>query len=373
MIQLFKKRQKSTKEYLEFLFENSLIDVENSPLLYRKFPSLKVDTNILRGVYLGVMIGDALGNKVESKLPEKKRSKYGSVNRYMPGAHITDDTQLTMRAVKAILDKNGFDPDEIAYRMYEKHIRGIGHATKESVKSYKALYKKYGKRAWVYSAVESAGNGALMRLSAVLAPHFIGLDDFIVGNGVLLTRITYNDRLALSSAGAFSVMLYDLVTLSKAPERDWWVERYVEISRELEGDDTKYKPRFGVLKHLGPAWEFVEKSIRYSEREGISLLEFSKSFGSGAYLLETVPFVIYTMMEYSHKPYECLVRAITDSKDSDTIGATIGYLLGAMYGVKAFPPHLLEPAERGELENKWEVRVLKKLLSISQKTFSPSI
>lgn len=367
MLRLFKKEGKTTKEHLEFLFDNHLIDVENSSLLYRKFPPLKPDPDVVRGIYLGVMIGDALGNKVEGKLPKKKHVKYGTVNRYMPGAHITDDTQLTMRAVKAILDKKAFDPDEIAYRMYEKRIRGIGHATKESVKSYKALFKKYEKHAWVYSAVESAGNGALMRLSAVLVPHFIGLSDPLVGNGVLLTRITYNDRLALSSVGAFSVMLYELVTSSRPPEKEWWVEKYAEIARELEGDETLYSPRFGVLSHRGPGWEFVEKAIEYAEKKGMSLIEFSKSVGSGAYLLETVPFVLYSMMEYSHKPYECLGRAVTDSKDSDTIGAIVGYLLGAMYGIKAFPPHLLEPAARGVLENGWELKILKNLLAAARK------
>ena len=362
MLNLFKREQKTTKEHLEFLFDNNLINVENSSLLYRKFPPLRPDPDVVQGVYLGVMIGDALGNKVEGELPEKKHLKYSTVNRYFPSAHITDDTQLTMRAVNAILDRKVFDPDEIAYRMYEKRIRGIGHATKESVKSYKALFKKYGKRAWIYSAVESAGNGALMRLSAVLAPHFIGLSDPLVGNGVLLTRITYNDRFALSSAGAFSVMLYELIMSPKVPEREWWVEKYVEIARGLEGDETVYSSRFEVLNHRGPAWKFVEKTIGYAEKKGMSLLEFSKTVGSGAYLLETVPFVLYTMMEYSRKPYECLGRAVTDSKNSDTIGAIVGYLLGAMYGTKAFPPHLLEPAARGELENKWEVKVLENFI-----------
>ena len=45
------------------------------------------------------------------------------------------------------------------------------------------------------------------------------------------------------------------------------------------------------------------------------------SWYSGAYLLETVPSVLYILERHGHDPEEAIVRAVNDTKDNDTVAA----------------------------------------------------
>ena len=47
-------------------------------------------------------------------------------------------------------------------------------------------------------------------------------------------------------------------------------------------------------------------------------------------------------MRYGHDPEACLVRAINDTKDNDTVGAIVGSALGALYGVSGLPRRWIE-------------------------------
>ena len=58
---------------------------------------------------------------------------------------------------------------------------------------------------------------------------------------------------------------------------------------------------------------------------------------SGAYLLETMPSVIYILMRHGHDPEEAIVRAVNDTKDNDTIAAIVGAAVGALHGRDAIP------------------------------------
>ena len=57
-------------------------------------------------------------------------------------------------------------------------------------------------------------------------------------------------------------------------------------------------------------------------RRGLSVREAGNERCSGAYLLETVPTVLYTLMLHAAGPEEAIVRAVNDTKDNDTIAAS---------------------------------------------------
>jgi len=189
-----------------------------------------------------------------------------------------------------------------------------------------------------------------MRLSPVVIPHLLNPTRELWSDAVITTYLTHNDRLAISSAVAFTNILWKLFRKDEPPEPEWWIEEYVNVAREVEGDFTQYSPRFGKFKsHSGPAWEFVEKILERALSNEWSLLDLNTAVGSGAYLLETVPMTLYTMMLYADDPMKALATAVSSSKDSDTVGAIVGYLIGALHGVKAFSEHLLAPVLNGDL------------------------
>jgi ADP-ribosylglycohydrolase len=63
---------------------------------------------------------------------------------------------------------------------------------------------------------------------------------------------------------------------------------------------------------------------------------------SGAYLLETVPTVIYILMRHGHDPEEAIVRAVNDTKDNDTVAAIVGAAVGALHGRSGLPARWID-------------------------------
>ena len=58
---------------------------------------------------------------------------------------------------------------------------------------------------------------------------------------------------------------------------------------------------------------------------------------SGAYLLETVPSVLYILARHGADPAEAIRRAVNDTRDNDTVAAIVGAAVGAMHGEEALP------------------------------------
>ncbi len=335
---------KSITCIMDILFEENLINAEQSKLLYSKPRRIGcVQLGKVEGMLFGVPIGDTLGSPFEGKPPSE--GNFRVINDYLPEAHITDDTQLTFWTLEVFLEMGWFDPKVLADRFSSEWIIGIGSSIRRFIRNYKDLGKP-----WYLSGVESAGNGALMRLSPVVIPHLINPTRELWSDAVVTTYLTHNDRLAISFAVAFANILWELLRKDEPPEPEWWIREYVNVAREVEGDFTQYSPRFGKFKsYSGPAWEFVEKILERALSNEWSPLDLNTAVGSGAYLLETVPMALYTMMLYADDPTKAITTAVSSSKDSDTVGAIVGYLIGALHGVKAFPEHLLGPVLNGGL------------------------
>jgi len=88
-------------------------------------------------------------------------------------------------------------------------------------------------------------------------------------------------------------------------------------------------------KFWGPIWKMVQDKVAEAycrrRKRGLFMVVF------GAFLLETVPSVIYILMRHGNDPEESIVRAVNDTKDNDTIAAIVGAAVGALHGKKAIP------------------------------------
>jgi ADP-ribosylglycohydrolase len=62
-----------------------------------------------------------------------------------------------------------------------------------------------------------------------------------------------------------------------------------------------------------------------------------EAWASGAYLLETVPSVLWILARHAHDPEEAIVRAVNDTHDNDTVAAIVGAAVGALHGRDALP------------------------------------
>jgi len=331
----------SNSERMKFLFSEGIIRARESRPLYSN-PELerRVDWGKIEGMLLGVAIGDSLGYPVERILPHQKLKKYGEITDYVPSKMSdwkpvgvpSDDTQLTFWTVEVLLENDGrLNIKDLADRFVKERIFGIGSTIRKFIKNYKDLRKP-----WYLSGVHSAGNGALMRISPVIIPHVRVPSKELWADTVLSTMLTHNDPLAISSSVAFVNILWKLLQTSEVPSPEWWINEYVKVAARVEGI-TRYRTRRKGISYSGPGFEFINTYVRKAVNNEEDILKFSNKVGSGAYLIETVAFVLYVLSIYSCDPEEAVIKAVTYSKDSDTIGAIVGSAVGALHGSESFP------------------------------------
>lgn len=297
------------------------------------------DFDRVEGMLLGVAIGDALGLPTESMSPRSRREYYGEIRTYEDGGlgYPSDDTQLSFWLLEQLIKDQAFVPQHAARKFSGSGtIFGIGSTVRQFLRNLQEGLP------WYRSGPHSAGNGALMRISPILVPHLQTGGTDIWVDTALATMMTHNDRSAISSCLVFVAMLWELLDMSSPPGSDWWIERYVTLARDLEGD-TGYVPRCKNLSHYkGPLWRFVEEQVSHAYRSGMSTLEACNSWYSGAYLLETVPSVLFILMQHANDPEEAIIRAVNDTRDNDTVAAIVGAAVGALHGREALPQRWIE-------------------------------
>jgi ADP-ribosyl-[dinitrogen reductase] hydrolase len=72
-------------------------------------------------------------------------------------------------------------------------------------------------------------------------------------------------------------------------------------------------------------------------RRDLSTREACEEWHSGAFLLETVPSVLYVLARHGDDPEEAIVRAVNDTRDNDTVAAIVGAAVGALHGADRLP------------------------------------
>jgi len=333
------------RKILENLFEAGEIHVRRCEIFEESLESRPgcSDYDRVEGMMLGLAIGDSLGRTTESMLPKARRDAYGEIRDYLPNRYVdglkgvpSDDTQLAFWTLEQMIQDRGFRPDRVANRFCGGTIFGIGSTVREFVGNFES-----GGLPWYRCGPRSAGNGALMRIAPIAIPHLrTGTSDLWVDTA-LSAMITHNESGSIAACVAFVNILWGLLGFNEIPSPEWWVERYVETAKELELET--YTPRGGDhLDFEGPIWQFVRDKVQDAYRKGLPTVDACNSWYSGAFLLETVPSVLYILMRHGDDPEEAIVRAVNDTRDNDTIAAIVGAAVGALHGKKGIPARWVE-------------------------------
>ncbi|MSS73442.1 MAG: hypothetical protein EXS64_18425 [Candidatus Latescibacteria bacterium] len=327
------------RKTLDHLFETSQIDLRRGDLFDTPPDPLPQDLSWdrIEGMMLGLAIGDALGNTTDGMLPHARKAQHGEILDYIPNRYDprpmgfpSDDTQLAFWTLDQINIDRGLIPEHVAARFCREHIFGIGATVKAFIDNVKLGLP------WYQAGYRMAGNGALMRIAPMLIPHLrSGTPDLWVDTA--LCAITHNDSASLSACLAFVKILWQLLGMKTPPAPEWWLQTYVATARDLE-TGRAYQPSGGSFTdYSGPLWQFVEEKVQWAYDRGLSVREACDHWYSGAYLLETVPCVIYTLMRHGDDAEEAIVRAVNDTKDNDTVGAIVGAAVGALHGRSKIP------------------------------------
>jgi ADP-ribosyl-[dinitrogen reductase] hydrolase len=336
----------TNREILERLFREGGINLVRGAIFDRVPPPLpaEFDFSKVEGMMLGLAIGDALGNTSEGQLPSVRRERHGEIRDYLPNWYAdnrpvglpSDDTQMAFWTLEQMLEDGRLDPARLAERFTRGQIFGIGGTVKQFLRNYKSGLP------WEQCGAASAGNGALMRIAPVLIPHLKSPTPELWADAALAAMLTHNDAGSTAACVAFVSMLWELLAMTAPPPPEWWLDAYVRTASELEGD-TRYEPRSEAVEYYqGPIWRFVQQRVGEAFQRDASVLDAGNSWYSGAYLLETVPTVIYILMRHGHDPEEAIVRAVNDTKDNDTVAAIVGAAVGALHGRSGLPARWIE-------------------------------
>jgi ADP-ribosyl-[dinitrogen reductase] hydrolase len=342
----------SNRETLRRLLAEGRIQVRSSSLFDVAPQALpeSFDFDRVEGMMLGLAVGDALGVTTEGMLPANRAQSFGEIRDYRPNRHVrvqqpgepvkgypSDDTQLAFWTLEQLLADRGLVPAHVASRFTRDHIFGIGSA----VRAF--LVSMHGGTAWDKAGRPSAGNGALMRIAPVVIPHLQRPSADLWADTALCAMITHNDSASIAACVAFVHLIWELFRMTAPPEPLWWVREYVSVARQLESG-AAYRPRGGPFhgRYAGPLWGFVEKVVPEAFAKGLSVRDACDRWYSGAFLLETVPSVLYILMRHRNGFEEAVVRAVNDTVDNDTIAAVVGAAAGALHGRRAIPKRWID-------------------------------
>lgn len=303
----------------------------------------------VRGMFLGVAIGDALGMPFESKPYDvvkkvKKRENYRS-GRWKKKGSWTDDTQLTIATAKAILGAGEFDMEHVVIEhvaAYEDTVSGWGSTTREACKRLKEgiSWKESGD--FQGNERRGLGNGIPMKASPLAA--YFGLTGNLTGftkNLVDFTAMTHQTSIAISSCLAHTIALLDC--LSKTPQTfDTKVFlrkliRASEVGRSYYSETIK-DDLTDRLKGLLPLYE--NPKLLYDDQHLVN------EYGGGScYVYNSLP-MSYAFFIRSPFKIQSMIDAAYVGGDADTNASLIGGLLGALGGEEIFPAHLKDELDR---------------------------
>jgi len=334
------------RRLVDDLFQQQQIRLHTSPLLTSTPAPMPADFSFdkVEGMLLGLAVGDALGNSSESKPPARRRALYGEIRDYLPGTlgaagqgYPSDDTQMAFWTLEHQLQYGGIVPEELARtftRRRDEIIQG-GRTFREFTENFRS------NKPWRQCGVDSIGNGALMRIAPVLVPHLCQPSPALWADVALAGMLTHNAEGSNAACLAFTAMLWELLAMQSAPGPQWWVQRYVELAAPLEGAAI-YRPRGGSYRnYAGPVSRFVSAYLPLAFQQNRSTVDACEGWLSGAYLLETIPSVLYILMKHGGSFEEAVIRSVNDTKDNDTVAAITGACLGALYGRSAIPARWL--------------------------------
>ena len=297
------------------------------------------DFDRVEGMLLGLAIGDALGNTSESMSPQDRRQKYGEIRDYLPNKYAgdlpngvpSDDSQMAFWTLEQLLQDGGLVPDHLAARFCQERIFGIGRAVKTFVGNFKEKHL-----AWKKAGDHSAGNGALMRIAPILIPHLRQPSAALWADAALAGMVTHNDPASIAACVSFTNLLWELLRSDSTPQPEWWSDRFAAAASPIEGE-TAYEGRMPEINFRGPIWKFAQEAIYQAAEQELPVVEACNHWGSGAYLLETIPSVLYILRLYGDDPQKAIIRAVNDTWDNDTTAAIVGAAVGALHGRHGLP------------------------------------
>src|SRR5690554_2609422 len=278
--------------------------------------------NRLKGMLLGLAIGDAMGASVEfmspGSFPPVTGYRSGGPHQ-LPAGYWTDDTSMALCSAYSLIERRGFD----AWDQMDRFLRwfndgycsstgrcfDIGNRTRQALMRYADSGEPFAGD----ESMDQAGNGALMRLAPVVM-HAVERDD-LVSLAAEHARLTHADPRCLDANRVFALMLKQALT-ADVPEQIWQASSLTDLLSELDS-------------------EVIEICL------GSFLRRQPPGIRATGYVIDSLEAALWAFSQ-SRNFAEGLLLAVNLGEDADTVGAIYGQLAGAYYGLDGIPQSWLE-------------------------------
>lgn len=309
-----------------------------------------------QGALVGTFCGDALGMPFEGWPLEMIEREMGEVTVMYPArlgaGTYTDDTQMMIAVGESLIEKKGFDGEDMAQKLAQAYDpeRGYGRGAERVIKRIKEgiPWHQAGKGLFPGG---SYGNGAAMRIapvgllywdqpaelkrtaknaSSITHTHPLGIEGAVIqGYGVSLA-------LAMGVKGAFrSTVFLEEITRFQNKKMKEMVRKILLVEDLMEN-----------LRADNP----------------LSKEEVVRDLGHGIQAHESVPTALYAFLSHPHSFQEAVSYAVGLGGDTDTIGAMTGAMAGAFHGLSGIPSEWVSALEGGEKGREYVIRMADRLL-----------
>lgn len=307
----------------------------------------------VRGAFLGIAIGDALGMPVETFKSDRIAADYGRIDRFYepkdhkwfkgePAGMVTDDTQLTIAVAEAMIEGaktgNPLSMDlQAAYHvasLKNEGTKGWGNSTRDSVRRLAngVHWKKSGE-----PLPAGTGNGVPMKVM----PLGLWLSSNIMEDGstdgffkfmAQFSNMTHQTSISFTAGLVQALAVYCCATVgSNTIDR----ARFISILTNAAEAGSKILPET-LSDNL---YDNIKLLADYEQYDTPKIIE---QFGGGScYCNHSVPF---TLMFFVKNPtsIESLYDVVSAGGDTDSNGSMLASLLGVLHGVSIFPAELVE-------------------------------
>ncbi len=285
---------------------------------------------LMTGAGLGSFVGDALGMPVEGFGPGRIEALYGRLDRMvhgrLPAGSYTDDTQMMVAILEALVEERGFSPQAVAMRFVANFDPARGYGGRIAG----VMSRLAGGTSWRDAGTDSFGNGAAMRIAPIGLFFFNDLDALTrAAKECSIITHRHPEGVAGGVAQALGVAL--------------------ALRAGISGEKPVPEDFLGTIaRHIGELDEgFAHRLVGLSDLDRGNLKAgIRELFRCSVKAVDAVPPALACFL-YTDSFKDALVAAVGLGGDTDTIGAMTGALAGAFYGKKAIPRDWLDALEEG--------------------------
>ncbi len=312
----------------------------------------------VRGMFLGVAVGDALGMPAEGCSAEEIATRFGRIDRYhpvsghrwlgdLPKGSTTDDWQLTRAVAEGMIEGRGLDMNAVAtwhVRAFRETVRGWGPTTQEAVAALAAgtPWEQSGK---TDKPNRGIGNGVCMKAAPVGAWLAAGQSTgrrempadvrrFLVD----LAQMTHYTTIGVASGLCQAAAVCECLCSDPG---DFQVDSFIRAVVAA----ARLAPR--LPESQAGADDLAQRLSALAAHAAYDTARIIAEFNGSSYVCHSLPFTYMFFVKNPHT-IDSLYDCVSAGGDTDSNGSMLASLLGALHGTSIFPKHLVDELPQRE-------------------------